>query len=323
MGGSSNTLTNKTVLVTGATGFIGSHFVNEYKTKSRTVCLVRDFLPSPWVKWISEALTPSIYVRGDILDQNLIRRVLAEYSVSEVYHFAAQAVVASALKDPFGTFQTNIMGTVNLLEACRQVDVERIYVQSTDKVYGEGMGAKETHPLVSTGGPYPTSKACQDLIAQTYKDTYGLQIIIGRASNTYGYDMASRIVSNTIRSCLRGEQPALYTPLHRDTTEETVRQYIYVEDLAHAIKFLMSLISQAEYIFNIGTDDILNQEQVVRAICNHFPQSPRLVTRETPIKEIQKQSLDWSKLKNLGWQPQHTFEGGLRKTIAKFRHYGG
>lgn len=299
------------VFVTGATGFIGSHLVSKLKETNKVVCLVRDFLPSPWVKWISEALTPSIYVRGDITDDKLIRRILAEYQIEHVYHLASQAIVKTALKDPLGTFQTNILGTINVLEACRQVGVEKVLVMSTDKVYGNRMNAKEGDPLVSVG-IYETSKACQDLISQAYMKTYGVGAVIARSCNAYGYDMASRIVSNTIRACLHGDPPIIYEG------EETVRQYVYVEDLCAA---LIHLMRHTPYrgAYNIATDDILTQEQVVKTICKYFPTSPRYIKREKPILEIQSQSM---KIHNFGWKPRYNFEEAIQKTIKKFEKYG-
>lgn len=299
------------VLVTGGTGFIGSHLVKELCERHKVVVLVRDAVPS---KWLTEALRNCVQVRGDILDQNLLRRLIAEYDIDQVYHMAAQAVVSVAQKDPFGTFQTNVLGTVNLLEACRQTDVGKLFVLSTDKTYGERLDAEEEDPLVSSG-IYETSKATQDLATQAYVNTYGLNIVIGRSCNVYGYDRASRIVSNTIRRALKGEAPIIY-----EGEEETVREYIYVSDLVGAIKFLME--KQEKGIFNIATDTILSQEMVVRKICNYFPLTPRLVKREKPIKEIQKQSLNWDKLKALGWRPRYTFEQGIQETIKKFQEYG-
>jgi nucleoside-diphosphate-sugar epimerase len=300
------------LLITGGTGFIGSHLVKALCEKNRVVVIVRDFVPS---SWLNEALTKCVGVRGDILDQNLIRRTLAEYKIERVIHCAAQAIVSTALKDPYGTFQINIQGTVCLLEACRQADVESVYVQSTDKVYGERMDATEEDPLVSTG-IYETSKVAEDLISQAYMNTYGMKILIGRPCNVYGYDQASRIVSNTVRSCLKDEQPIIFAG------ENTVRQYIYVDDLLRAITFLMDKAKTG--IFNIGTDDVLTQEEVVQRICKlfAFPPTPRTVKRDKPIKEIQRQTISWNKLRDLVWEPQYLFETGVKQTIKKYQEYG-
>jgi nucleoside-diphosphate-sugar epimerase len=309
----------KNVFVTGGTGFIGSHLCQKLSQKHGTVTLMRDLFPTgtPWGKWVSLALNKTTVALGDILNYSTLRRVLADYSIHTVYHLAACAVVSTAQKDPCGTFQTNVVGTVNLLEACRQLDIPTVYVQTTDKVYGETMGAKEEDPLVSSGGVYESSKACQDFAAQTYAETYGLNVIIGRPCNTFGFDMAKRIIPNTIRSCMRGELPIIYEG------ENSVRQYIYVEDLTDAILHLtlrLNLKGKLN-VFNVATDNVLTQEQVVKKICNYFPLTPRIVKREKPIKEIYRQSLDWTKLKETGWTPRYSFEDGIKETIHKFDEY--
>lgn len=279
---------------------------------NRVVVLVRDILPSPWRDWLDNALKNCVFVRGDLLSPKFLRRVISEYKIREVYHLAAQSIVSTALRDPTSTFETNMMGTVNLLEACRQLEVERIYVMSTDKVYGNRIAAQETDPLVSTGGIYDTSKACQDLIGQAYMDTYGMEIIIGRSCNAYGYDLARRIVPNTIKACKRGEAPIIFEG------ENTVRQYIYVSDLAEAILYLMRR-HKIKGAYNIGTADILTQEEVVKTICQFFPVSPRYVKREKPIHEIKQQSMI---MKDFGWNPKFTFTKGIQETIKRFERYG-
>ena len=299
------------VLVTGATGFIGSHLCNQLnKQQSRVVVLVRDILPSPWSNWLSNALEGCTFVKGDLLNPKLLRRILAEYHIEHVFHLAAQALVSTALKDPTTTFEVNVMGTVHLLEACRQLDMEKVYVMSTDKIYGNRMEAKENDPPISTG-IYETSKSCQDLVAQAFLKTYGLHIVIGRSCNAYGYDLSPRIVPNTIRACMRGESPIIYEG------EETVRQYIYVEDLCEAVIHLVHASYKGPY--NIATNDILTQEQVVKKICGFFPVSPRYVEREKPIHEIKSQSMVCSKF---GWKPKYSFEEGIKLTIEAFKKWG-
>jgi CDP-glucose 4,6-dehydratase len=303
------------VLLTGGTGFIGSHLVNKLKGHHHVVILIRDIPSTLWGKWLTEALRGCTIVQGDILNQKLLRRILAEYRIEQVYHLAAQAIVSTALKDPVGTFETNVVGTANLLEACRQVEPDiQILVMSTDKIYGDNrMGVSEDDPLGSTIGIYETSKACEDIVARAFLDTYRLRIKIARSSNVYGYDMSPRIIPNTIRSCLRGESPVIF-----EGQEKTVRQYIYVEDLVDALIFIMG----NEGVFNIGTDDILTQEEVVKKICSFFSMTPRYVKRDKPIKEIGRQSVNWQKLRNLGWTPKHSFEEGIQETIKRFERFG-
>jgi len=301
------------VFVTGGSGFIGSHLVNELKRENDVVVLARD-IPntlSPWGRWISEALQGCTIVLGDVLNQRLLRRALAEYRVEQVYHLAAQAVVSTALKDPFGTFQTNVLGTVNILETCRQVEVDKVLVMSTDKIYGNRMNAVETDPLVSTG-IYETSKACQDLVVQAFNHTYALNTLIARACNCYGFDFSPRIASNTIRACLSGESPIIFEG------EKTLRQYIYVVDLCEALIHLMTHTHRD--VYNIATSDILSQEQVVRTILTFFPNlTPKFEKRE-PFTEIQNQSMVCS---TFGWKPRYSpFHEGIRETIERFRKWG-
>jgi len=303
------------LLVTGGSGFIGSHLVKKLTSNGyEVVVLVRDILPSPWGNWLNEALKSAVHVRGDVLDFNVLRRAVSDYECEAIFHLAAQAVVRKAQADPSTTVQTNVLGTLNVLEVARQLDVPFTYIMSTDKIYYEGINKKEEDAL-QAGEIYGTSKAMADLLAQSYAKTYGLKIAIGRGCNCYGYDPSPRIIPNTIRSCLKGESPIIYRG------EETLRQYIYVNDLVTAIIHLAE--NRLVGIYNIATDDILTQEQVVLKILENFPTiKPKYVEREKPVKEIQRQSMDWSKIKNTGWKPKYSFEAGIKETIQKFQKYG-
>lgn len=301
----------KNILVTGGSGFIGSHLVETLSKNNKVVTIVRDLIPS---KWLYKALANTIIVKGNILDDRLIYRVISDYDIEEIYHLAAQAIVSVAIKDPLTTFRINVMGTVNLLEACRHIDKDiKILIQSTDKVYGgDKMNVSEKDQLASTIGIYESSKVCEDIIARSYVDIYNMDIRVTRPCNVYGYDLAPRIIPNTIKCCLQGEQPVIYKG-----QENTIRNYIYIDDLIDALQLIM----KHDGIYNIGTNDVLTQEQVVRIIAKFFSIEPIIKERKKIIKEIHQQSVNWDKLKSLGWMPKYSFKEGIEETIKKFKEY--
>lgn len=297
------------ILVTGATGFIGSHLVNRLRKEHEEVLsMVHD---SPvWTKWLAEAVKPTRKVRGDIRDTHFLRRVLNQYDVSEVYHLAALPVVAKAQKDPVNTFDVNVMGTVKLLQVCREMHVEKVLVQSTDKAYGEGLDKTVSDPLKPVEA-YGLSKACQDWIAQYFMNICNMKIIITRPCNAYGYDLNPRIIPNTVRACMQGEKPVVWK------WEESKRAYIYVEDLVDALVYLMA--NHEKGIFNIATRDVLTPEEVVKTVLKFFPfLEPKYETREKPT-EICQQSL---RMNPFGWGPRYSFQEGIKLTIEKYMRYG-
>jgi len=296
-----------TVFITGATGFIGSHLAKRLSEKEEVVVLVRDIRPS---KWLDLALSKTIKVRGDIRDYRTLLRIMAEHEVDRVYHLAARSKVKSAFKDPIGVFESNIMGTVNVLEACRQTNA-KAYVMMTDKIFGEGLNAKYDNPIQSTE-PYGTSKASGDLICETYHTTYDLPIVRIRSCNVYGLDLYSnRIIPNTIKACLNGENPIIFK-----MENETLRQYVYIDDIVEAIISSMKAFHYG--VFNLATNDLLNQEDVVLTILKWFPKLvPRFVKRDGP-KEISRQSMICSSDIR---QPKYSFYEGIKSTIKQFRKY--
>lgn len=299
------------VFVTGASGFIGSHLSKKLADDgNEVIALVRDMVPS---LWLDTALNECVKVRGDIREFGFLRRVINEYGIEHVYHLAGETIVGRAYRDPINTFETNLIGSLNVLEVCRLLDVKQVLVQSTDKVYGARENAREEDFLIPME-PYNTSKICQDYLARCYIETYGMKVAIPRCCNVYGYDKASRIVPNTIRSCLRGNPPVLYAG-----EEEMTRQYIYINDVCNALVSVM----KKSWIgpINIGTNDVLTQAQVVRRICGHFGIHEQLIKRQKPLKQIFKQSMDWSKAKALGWEPRFTFDEGIRLTTEAFKRY--
>ena len=202
---------------------------------ANVVCLVRDWVPQSELvrtRRIEQVKT----VRGDVCDRDLLERALGEYEVDAVFHLAAQTIVGIANRNPISTFDTNIGGTWNLLEACRRSPrVKSIVVASSDKAYGdqEHLPYDENMPLQGRH-PYDVSKSCADLIAQTYAVSYDLPVAITRCGNFYGGGDLNwnRIVPGTIRSILRGERPVIRSD------GQFVRDYFYVEDGAAAYMLL-------------------------------------------------------------------------------------
>ena len=242
--------------MTGATGLIGSWLVKELLAQGAyVVALVQDADPQSELYRSGDISRVSV-VNGALESFGSVERAINEREVDTVFHLGAQTIVGTAYRFPLPTFEANIRGTYNLLEACRlHTDlVQRILVASSDKAYGEQPRLPYTEDMPLDGRhPYEVSKSCADLIAQAYHETYGLAVAIARGGNVYGGgDLNwSRIVPGTVRSFMRRERPVIRSD------GSYVRDYIYVKDIAGAYMRLAELADApcvAGEAFNFGTE---------------------------------------------------------------------
>ncbi|MEN3051522.1 MAG: NAD(P)-dependent oxidoreductase [Candidatus Methanosuratincola petrocarbonis] len=303
------------VLVTGATGFIGAHVAEHFRKKGAEVeGVCRSYNPNSVLA--IKGVECKLYF-ADLTNFEEVRRIMSNgYDV--VVHCAAQAIVRNAMRDPVGTFATNVMGTVNVLEAARLADVGKVVVFSTDKVYSETVKATENNPILPPRlfkGVYETSKAAADLAAQCFADVYGMKVIVVRPANVYGFDPWNRrIIPNTIRSCIRGESPVIFVE-----KEPSYREYIHVSDVCRAVELLVDKVDRG--VFNVGSGEVKTQEEVVLETLKHFEGlKPRYVERPN-IPEIKRQSLDSTKIRALGWKPKVDFSTGIRMTVEEFKRF--
>jgi CDP-glucose 4,6-dehydratase len=266
-------------------------------------------------------------VRGDVRDQETIERALGEYEVATVLHLAAQAIVGVANRNPVSTLDTNIRGTWTLLEACRRSpNVKQIVIASSDKAYGDQDVLPYTEDASLSGrNPYDVSKACGDLIAQTYAKSYGLPACITRCGNFFGGGDLNwnRLVPGTIRSVLRGERPVIRSDGHY------TRDYLYVEDGARVYLQLAERMAAdpalAGEAFNFSYEQRMTVLELGAAVLEVMGSTLEPDVRNEASNEIRDQYLDASKARRmLGWTPAFTLEGGLRETVEWYtRYFGG
>ncbi|NLE25517.1 MAG: NAD-dependent epimerase/dehydratase family protein [Clostridiaceae bacterium] len=316
---------NKNVFLTGCTGFLGSYMAKELVTRGANVTgLVRDNVPRSNL-YNGEEFKRINMVSGEIEDEPLLERILGEYEVDTVFHIAAQAIVGIANRNPMGTFETNIRGTYNLLEAARRSPlVKRIVVASSDKAYGDQkeLPYHEDMPLRGSH-PYDVSKSCTDLITQAYHKTYGLSVCITRCGNLYGGGDLNfnRIIPQTIKSVLHGERPVIRS----DGT--FVRDYFYVEDAVEAYLLLAEkmidhgLEGQA---FNFSNEIQLTVLELVNKILALMKTDLTPIILNQGSNEIIHQYLSAKKAREvLGWKPSYTIDEGLIRTIDWYREFFG
>jgi CDP-glucose 4,6-dehydratase len=317
---------DRSVLVTGGTGFLGSCLVSRLlDARANVVCLVRDWVPQSELirtRKIEQVTT----IRGDVTDRDVIERALGEYEVEVVFHLAAQAIVGIANRNPLSTFSTNIGGTWNVLESCRRAPhVKSIVVASSDKAYGdqERLPYDEAMPLQGRH-PYDVSKSCADMIAQTYAASYNLPVAITRCGNFYGGGDLNwnRVVPGTIRSILRGNQPVIRSD------GKFVRDYFYIEDGAAAYMLLAERLASYPVLrgqaFNFSNESQINVLELVERILHKMNSSLRPEILNQASNEISHQYLSAERARTvLNWGPQFTLDSGLDRTIAWYRQLLG
>lgn len=318
---------NKIVLVTGATGIVGSWMCRRLLDEgAEVVVLVRDWDPrSELVR--AGTIQSCRVVQGALEDYSSLERAISEHEVHTVIHLGAQAIVGVALRSPMLTFESNIRGTYNLLEACRihRDLVKSVVVASSDKAYGDSDLLPYTEDMPLRGRhPYDVSKSCTDLIAHTYAHTYSLPVAIARCGNIYGGgDLNwSRIVPGTIRAALEDRPPVLRSD------GSNLRDYIFVDDVVEAYLALAERCHEdgiRSEAFNFSPESRLSVLDITRAVLKAMGREDLVPVVQAASKaEIQDQYLNSEKARSLlQWRPRYDLASGLVRTIGWYRTFLG
>lgn len=315
---------NRNVFVTGGTGFLGSWMMRELKELgANTVSLVRDNNSGKKDLLIGD-VEPDFTVYGALENYDVLLRALNEYEIDSVFHLGAQPIVGVANRNPLSTFEANIRGSYNMLEACRQVStVKRVMVASSDKAYGEQpvLPYDENMPLQGMH-PYDVSKSCTDLLSQTYHNTYKTPVCITRCGNFFGGGDLNfnRIVPGTIRSALNNESPIIRSD------GSFIRDYVYVKDI---VKFYLVLAEAMEnpeihgHAFNYSAEiqvNVLELTNKILALAGKTHLSPTILNEAQG--EIPHQYLNAQKARDmLNWSSHYTMDQALTETIEWYAKY--
>jgi dTDP-glucose 4,6-dehydratase len=320
----------KNILITGGAGFIGSHvvrlMVNRYPhyrivnldklTYAGNLANLRDIEKSP----------NYLFVREDICDFEAMQRVFETYAIDSVIHLAAESHVDRSITDPFSFARTNVMGTLNLLEAARRTwkpgEEHLFYHISTDEVYGslpfgDILFTEETR--YEPHSPYSASKAASDHFVRAYHDTYGLPIVISNCSNNYGpYQFPEKLIPLFINNIRHNKPLPVYGK------GENVRDWLYVEDHARAIDLIFHKGKRGD-TYNIGGFNEWKNIDLIKVLIRTVDrllgrkegESEKLITYVTDrAGHDLRYAIDSTKLKNeLGWEPSLQFEEGIEKTV--------
>lgn len=315
---------DRPTFVTGGTGLVGSWLVQRLvDSGADVVCLVRDWVPQS--ELVRSGLIERVkVVRGDVRDRDMLERALGEFEIDTVIHLAAQTIVTIANRNPISTFETNIAGTWNILEASRRSPkVKQIVMASSDKAYGdqEVLPYNEDTPLQGQH-PYDVSKSASDLIAAAYAKSYDLPVAITRCGNFYGGGDLNwnRIIPGTIRSILRGQAPIIRSD------GGYIRDYFYVEDGAAAYMLLAEQLAIRPELkgqaFNFSNEIQVTVREIVESVIKIMGSDiPPIVLNEAS-NEIRHQYLNAEKARSmLNWQPLFNLDQALGITIDWYRNF--
>ncbi|MCK4297872.1 MAG: dTDP-glucose 4,6-dehydratase, partial [Candidatus Marinimicrobia bacterium] len=306
-------------LVTGGAGFIGSNYIRYLFKKYKDIMIVNlDKLTyagnTANLKDI-ESSENYIFIKGDICDTKVVNKVFREYHPDYLINFAAESHVDRSIGNPDDFIRTDIFGVYILLEASKELGIERFIQISTDEVYGsiEKGSFTEESPL-KPSNPYSASKTGGDRLAYSYFATYGLPVIITRASNNFGpYQYPEKLIPLFVTNALEDKQ----LPIYGDG--RNVRDWLFVEDHCRAIEFILQKGKVGE-VYNIAGASEKENIQITNHILELLGKSNSLIRYVADrIGHDRRYSLDASKLYNLGWKQEYEFGDALKETIQWYK----
>ncbi|MBF7145254.1 dTDP-glucose 4,6-dehydratase [Bacillus toyonensis] len=309
------------ILVTGGAGFIGSNFIHYMLRAYETYRIINyDALTySGNLENLHSVDQDSGYsfIKGDIQNRELVEYVIQQYEVQAIVNFAAESHVDRSIENPIPFYNTNVIGTVTLLELVKKYPHIKLVQVSTDEVYGslgdEGKFTEQT-PL-DPSSPYSSSKASADMIALSYYKTYQLPIIVTRCSNNYGpYQYPEKLIPLMITNAIEGKK----LPLYGDGLN--IRDWLHVNDHCSAIDVVLHKGNFGE-AYNIGGNNEKTNIDVVEQIMSLLgktKQDLRFVADR--LGHDRRYAIDATKMKEeLGWEPRYTFEQGLQETVKWYK----
>lgn len=306
------------VLITGGAGFIGSHLVTELSKSKKYDIFVIDIEINPFsIYSLNNLKKNSIFKLLDICNKKEIENFILRIKPDFIFHLAAESIVERSYENPYNAFETNIMGTVNILEASRKLPgLKGIIVASSDKAYGKtDKPYTEDFPLKGDH-PYDVSKSCEDLISQTYFKTYSLPIVITRFGNVYGEGdfHFGRIIPDICKAVITKKKLLIRS----DGTY--IRDYLYVKDVVDGYVFLLKNINKVKgEAFNFSSSDTLPVLDLIKKAGKILNTKISYKVLNIARNEIPYQHLNDSKIRKLGWESAFSLKTSLVTTANWYK----
>ena len=305
------------ILITGGCGFIGGHLVKKLISEREKITVLDIFL-DPRSIFARENLKKRVNLQFiDIRDREKVLKIFKKIKPSFVFHLAAQSLVEDAFVNPYETFDTNIMGTVNILDAVKLTgNTKGVIVASSDKAYGKTNKAYKETDCLKGDHPYDVSKSCEDLIAQTYFKTYNLPVVITRFGNVYGEGdfHSGRIIPDICQAIIENEI------LKIRSNGSYIRDYIYVKDVIEAYSFLFKNMQKVKgEAFNFSSKDNLSVIDLVKRIEKILGIKIPYKILNTAKNEIPYQHLNDTKIRHLGWKSTFKINSTMLKILNWYK----
>jgi len=310
------------VLLTGGSGFMGSHFVRFLLSRYDDFGVLNlDKLTyaadNGRLKDVERQFKDRYsFVKGDIADGNLVRRIFEKFKPDVVVDFAAETHVDRSIIEPGSFVKTDVLGTYTLLEACRSFGISRYLKVSTDEVFGSTQKGKFTEDSpFAPNSPYSAAKAGGDLLCRAYAVTYKLPLIVTHFCNFFGaWQYPEKFIPLFITNLLENKKVPLYGHGRNQ------REWIYTDDVSTALDLLLQKGAPGE-VYNIGTGQLKENWEVATQILQYLKKDSAFIVNvdDRPGHDL-RYSVDWSKIKKLGFEPQYTFERGLKETIEWYKN---